>query len=355
MIITTFAGTGTAGTNGDHGAATSAQLNNPEGVAVDIRGNVYIADDGNHKVRLVNSAGIITTYAGTGGYGYSGDGGKATSAYFNSLTGVAVDLSGNMYIADQPNNNIRLVTSSGIITTFAGTGTAGRSGDGGKASSAQLQFPNGVAVDISGNVYIADYGNYKVRLVNSAGIITTYAGTGGYAYSGDGGAATSAQLNGPNGVAVNSVGTIYIADSNNYVIRMVNSAGIITTFAGTGRVAGSAGDGGVPTSCLLGYPSAVAVDTSNRVYVIDDNKIRVISMTYACPAGNYMSSTSSGTCALCPTGSYQAASSSATSCNLCSASTYMSSTGATSCMACPAGTMSFVLGATSAASCATVR
>ena len=220
-IITTIAGTGSTGSSGDRGAASSALLNNPVGVSVDISGNVYIADSLNHKIRMVTSAGIITTFAGTGIQGSNGDGGAATSAQLNYPVWVTVGISGNVYIADYFNNKIRMVTSTGIITTIAGTGVEGSSGDGGAATSAQLYYPRGVSVDISGNVYIADFGNHKIRMVTSTGIITTIAGTGVGGSSGDGGAATSAQLYYPEGVSVDISGNVYIADTYNSKIRVV--------------------------------------------------------------------------------------------------------------------------------------
>ena len=276
--ITTFAGTGVQGNSGDGGAATSAQLYNPIAVSVDIYGNVYIADYGNHKIRMVSSTGIITTIAGTGTVGNSGDGGAATSAQLYYPTGVSVDISGNVYIADQYNHKIRKVTSAGIITTLAGTGTAGYNGDGNAATSAQLNYPMAVSVDVSGNVYIAEGGNNKIRMVTSSGIITTIAGTGTIGSSGDGGAATSAQLNGPAGVSVDISGNVYIADGNNNKIRKVTSAGIITTLAGTGT-AGYNGDGNAATSAQLNYPMAVSVDVSGNVYIAEggNNKIRMVT------------------------------------------------------------------------------
>ena len=379
MVITTVAGTGTQGSVGDNGAATSAQFFNPNGVAADSSGNLFIADAGNHKVRKVANNGIITTFAGTGAPGCTGDDGLAISALLNVPQGVAVDVSGNLFIADSGNHKIRMVSSSGTITTFAGTGASGYSGDGGAATSATfgsisaiavnslgtvfifdvmfLAFrkvisdgtitriatsltvsARGITADSNGNVYLTAQTDNKIRMISSAGIITTFAGTG------------AATLPSPNGVAVNSVGTLFIADSNNYVIRM-DSDGIITTFAGTG-VSGSTGDGGAPTSCKFISPTAVAVDSSNRVYVVDTNKVRMIGSIHACTAGNYVSSTSSGTCASCPTGSYSASTSAATSCNLCLANTYMTSTGATVCTACPTGsTTNSVVGGTSVASC----
>ena len=272
-ILSTFAGTGIIGSNGNGGPATSAQLYHPAGVAVDSsNGNVFIADYDNSKIRMVNSAGIITTFAGTGIIGSGGDGGPATSAQLNYPTGVAVDSnSGNIFIAEQYNTKIRMVNSAGILTTFAGTGIFGSGGDGGPATSAQLNSPNGVAVDSSsGNIFIADFYNHKIRMVNSAGILTTFAGDGSIGSSGDGGPATSAQLNTPSGVAVDiRDGSIFISDMYNYKIRMVNSAGILTTFAGTGIV-GISGDGGPATSAQLYHPYGVAVDSSSgNVFITD--------------------------------------------------------------------------------------
>jgi sugar lactone lactonase YvrE len=190
-------------------------------VAVDSLGNIYIADMYNHRIRKVSTSGIITTVAGNGTYGYSGNGGAATSAELYDPSSVAVDSSGNIFIADSNNHSIRKVSTSGIITTVAGNGTYGYSGDSGAATSAELYDPSGVAVDSSGNIYIADVSNQRVRKVDTSGIITTVAGNGTYGYSGDSGAATSAELNGPYGVAVDSSGNIFIADLNNNRIRKV--------------------------------------------------------------------------------------------------------------------------------------
>jgi trimeric autotransporter adhesin len=281
-IITTVAGDVTYGYSGDGGLATSAALYYPSGVAVDASGNMYIADTDNKRIRLVTkSTGIITTVAGNGTRGYSGDGGLATSATLDDPSGVAVDASGNMYIADTDNKRIRLVTkSTGIITTVAGNGTRGYGGDGGLATSVALRRPSGVAVDASGNIYIADDENLRIRLVTkSTGIITTVAGTGSYGYSGDGGLATSATFISPNGVAVDASGNIYIADTYNYRIRLVTkSTGIITTVAGNGT-RGYSGDGGLATSAALGYPSGVAVDASGNIYIADYSNSRIRLVT----------------------------------------------------------------------------
>ena len=256
----------------------SAGLDHPHAVSVDISGNVYIADTWNNKVRMVTKTGIFTTFAGTGTWGSSGDGGAATSAQLADPTGVAVDISGNVYIADHGNQKIRMVSSNGIVTTIAGSGAWGSYGDNGAATSAQLYYPYGVSVDISGNVYIADSFNNKIRMVTSTGIITTIAGTGTQGSYGDNGAATSAQLYQPYGISVDISGNVYIADyAQRSRIRMVTKAGIITTYAGTGTP-GDGGDGGPATSAQVYGPEGVAVDISGNVYIADtfNNKIRKV-------------------------------------------------------------------------------
>ena len=334
-IITTFAGTGTKGSGGDGGAATSAQLSQPYGVATDISGNVYIADQGNSKVRKVDSTGIITTFAGSGTPGSNGDGGAATSAALGGPCGVAADISGNVYISELVNNKIRSVNSKGIITTFAGSGISGDGGDGGAATKASLYAPFGVATDRSGNLYIAQPNYYrKIRMVTSAGIMTTFAGTGEFGSTGDGGAATNAQLKFPYGVAVDISGNVYITDAYNQNVRKVTSSGIITTFAGTGAY-GSSGDGGAATSAQLGTPNGVAVDISGNVYIADmDNyEIRVVTGKAVCPAGSYMSGS---TCMFCATGTYNPTfgATTASSCVTCPDS-LVSQIGATQCTTVP--------------------
>jgi sugar lactone lactonase YvrE len=269
--ITTIAGTGTAGFSGDGGPATLARLFFPDGVATDGQGNVYIADTHNGRVRKV-SAETITTIAGTGEEGFSGDGGPAISARLFWPEAVAVDGQGNVYIADRNNHRVRGVSPGGTITTIAGTGAQGFSGDGGPATSAQLSYPSGIAVDGEGNVYIADRDNSRVRKV-SAGTIATFAGTGAEDFFGDGGPATSARLDSPGGVAVDGQGDVYIADTGNRRVRKV-SGGTITTFAGTG-VLGSSGDGGPATSARLALPVGVAADAQGSVYIADTSKSRV--------------------------------------------------------------------------------
>jgi hypothetical protein len=273
-VITTVAGTGTRAFSGDGGPATSAELSDPLNLAVDGSGNLYIADSGNHRVRRVDSSGTITTVAGTGTPGFSGDGGPATSAELAYPYGVAVDGSGNLYIADNGNQRVRKVNSSGMITTVAGTGTGGFSGDGGPATSAMLNGADDVAVDDSSNLYIVDNGNQRVRKVDGSGTITTVAGTGSSGFSGDGGPATSAELANPGNVAVDGSGNLYIGDTSNHRVRKVNSSGTITTVAGTGT-AGFSGDGGPATSAQLAYPQEMAVDGSGNLYIADRENQRV--------------------------------------------------------------------------------
>ena len=220
-IITTVAGNGTFGYSGDGGAATNAGLYNPWAVQVDNSGNLFIADDSNKRIRKVGTNGIITTVAGNGTYGYSGDGGAATNAGLDNPYGVAVDASDNLFIADTENQRIRKVGTNGIITTVAGNGTAGYFGDGGAATNAELSYPWAVQVDNSGNLFIADEGNQRIRKVGTNGIITTVAGNGTASYSGDGGSATNAGLDGPYGVAVDASDNLLIADTRNGRVRKV--------------------------------------------------------------------------------------------------------------------------------------
>ena len=296
-IITTVAGDGAEGYSGDGGPATNAELYNPVGVAVDGAGNLYIADSYNYRIREVNVAtGIITTVAG-GGSGcpgqtdLEGDGCSAISAYINEPHAVAVDSAGDLYIADLLDSRIREVSAStGIITTVAGIAGTGYSGDGGQATSAALHYPSDVALDSAGNLYIADAANNRIRMVNaSTGIITTVAGSGPTGVgvgglSGDGGLATSAELFYPTGVALDSAGDLYIADSTNQRIRAVSAlTGIITTVAGTGTgngTGGYSGDGGPATSAKLADPTAVALDSTGGLYIADtvNNRIRKVGL-----------------------------------------------------------------------------
>ncbi len=272
--ISTVAGDGTEGFSGDGGPATAAQLHTPSGVAADSAGSIYIADTGNVRIRKVTPAGVISTVAGNGAFGFSGDGGPAIAAQLAHPYGVAADSSGNIYIADHSNNRIRKVTAAGVISTVAGKGTTGFSGDGGPATAAQLARPYGVAVDSTGNLYIADYWNLRIRKVTTAGIISTLAGSGGDGFSGDGGLATAAYMTGPTGVAADFAGNIYIADYWNGRIRKVTAGGIIDTAAGDGTD-GFSGDGGPATAAQLSSPWGVATDSAGNLYIADTNNNRV--------------------------------------------------------------------------------
>ncbi len=278
QIISTVAGNGVIGFSGDGGQATSAKLNKPTAVAFDASGNMYIADWGGNVIRKISTTGIITTVAGTG-YGvdsincstcYSGDGGLATNAKLSLPNGMAFDASGNLYFADEGNNRVRMINTAGIITTVVGTGGSSFYGDGGFATAAQISSPGDVKFDGLGNMYIADAVNQRIRKVNTSGIISTIAGSGfGGGYAGNGGQATSANLNSPNSIAFDAAGNIYITDYFNYVIRKVNiSTGIITTIAGNGTQ-GYSGDNVPATSAQFVLPQKISFDAAGNLYVAD--------------------------------------------------------------------------------------
>ena len=314
-IAGVFAGTGVAGFSGDGGPATAAELDDPTGLAVASNGDVYIADAGNNRVRMVNPSGIITTIAGTGVAGFSGDGGPATAAELDYPNALAISATGALLISDGGNRRVREVSASGIITTVAGNGTLGLSGDGGPAAEAGLSeplgvavgpggvyvadawndavrrilpsgvietvataadglsFPVAVAVDAAGDIFVADWSNRVVEITPS-GTATTFAGTGVAGFSGDGGPATAAELDHPSGLAVASNGDVYIADAGNNRVRMVNPSGIITTVAGTG-VAGFSGDGGPATAAELDYPNGLALGPDGGLFIADRNNQRI--------------------------------------------------------------------------------
>jgi sugar lactone lactonase YvrE len=274
QIITTIAGTGTQGYSGDGGQATNAEFYRPAGICFDAVGNYYIADEENSVIRKILSTGIISTIAGNGTEGYSGDGGQATNAGIYNPSDVAIGAFGNLYITDYYNARIRVVNTNGIISTIAGTGTVGYSGDGGEATSAELREPVALTFDGIGNLYIADAGNNRIRMVNTLGIINTIAGTGTAGYSGDGGQATTAELNDPAGIVFDTEGNLYIADAGNNRIRIVNTAGIISTIAGNGT-ADYSGDGGQATTAELNYPFEVTFDGAGNLYIVDSHNMRI--------------------------------------------------------------------------------
>jgi sugar lactone lactonase YvrE len=276
-IITTFAGNGVQAFSGDNGQATAAELYTPARVMPDGSGNVYIVDEDNMRVRKVNSSGVIKTVAGNGTGGFSGDGGQATAAEILRPYGMGLDASGNLYIADTQNGCVRKVNSSGVISTIAGNATTGFSGDNGPATAAELNNPSAIAFDPAGNMYIADAGNNRIRMVNTAGIITTVAGNGTGAFSGDGGQATVAEIKTPRDVAYVS-GNLYIADEGNNRIRAVSSSGIISTIVGNGT-AGYTGDNGAATAAELNGPTGIAFDATGNLYIGDffNNRIRKVT------------------------------------------------------------------------------
>jgi uncharacterized protein (TIGR03437 family) len=248
--------------------ATSAPLRGPIAVAADTAGNLYIADEFDNRIRKVDATGIISTYAGTGRPGYGGDRGAATAAQLFFPISIALDAKGNLYVADQGNAVIRRISSDGIINTVAGTGRAGYGGDNGRATAAQID-PSAVAVDSQGNYYIADGSNYRIRKVDANGIITTIAGTGASGSSGDNGPATAAQIDFVTDLVVDSSGNIYLADYYNYEVRRIDTKGMITTVAG-GVQFGSVGDGVLATTAVM-IPAALALDGSGNLYISDDN------------------------------------------------------------------------------------
>jgi sugar lactone lactonase YvrE len=278
-IISTVAGGAYQGYSGDGGPATSAELYHPEDVAVDTSGNLFIADTTNERVRKVTPAGVISTVAGNGSGGFGGDGGPATLASLNWPAGVAVDAAGNLFIADCSNNRVRKVTAStGVISTVAGNGIGGFYGDGGPATSAWLNEPTGVAVDTSGNLFIADADNNRVRKVTPAGVISTVAGNGSGGFGGDGGPATSAEIYAVQDIVVDTAGNLFIADWGNNRIRKVTPSGVISTVAGNG-IQGYTGDGGPATSAELTDPISIEVDAAGNLFVVDTDNARIRKVT----------------------------------------------------------------------------
>ncbi len=270
-----IAGTGINGYNGNNLPALSTELNNPTGIAFDKKGVIYFSDANNELVRKIDASGNIVTVAGvTGVGGYNGDGIAATSSELSSPTAIAFDTAGNLYIADQGNERIRKVDTFGIITTVAGTGVAGYNGDGILAVSAEIYSPSGIAFDSAGNMYITDQNEPRVRKVNTNGYISTVIGNGTQGYTGDNGIDTSAQMDAPYGICFDNIGNMYVTDIGNGTVRKVSTAGIITTVAGTG-VSGYNGAGIPATTAELLVPEGVVLDDAGNLYIADGANNRI--------------------------------------------------------------------------------
>jgi len=277
-IITTFAGNGTGGYAGDNGLAINAQISGAHDVVFDAEGNLLIADFQNSRIRKVDTSGVITTVAGNGLSGASGDSGLAVLASIGHPDGIVFDAAGNLYIAQGNDHCLRKIDTAGVITTIAGiTGNAGYNGDGIPAVTALLSFPVDVAVDSADNIFIAEYGGARIRKIDNSGIITTVAGTGSPGYNGDSIPAVTAMISSPTGIDFSPQGNLFITDGNNNRVRKIDSAGIITTVAGIGT-AGFSGDNGLATLAELNYPFRLAFNSSGNLFIADDfnNRVRMI-------------------------------------------------------------------------------
>jgi sugar lactone lactonase YvrE len=278
-IITTVAGTGVGGYNGEGGLADTSKLNGPSSIVLDSAGNLYIADAMNNRIRKVDiTTGIISTVAGDGTQGFSGDNYLASQAQLNGPDDVCFDKLGNLYISDAGNHRIRKVNQLGIITTYAGNGNSGNGGDGGPALMAELSAPRGIAVGSDKNLYIADWSGNRVRKVDTNGVISTIAGNGAYIYNGDNIAATAANMS-PVRVAFDNMSNLFITDFYNNRIREVDANGIIYTIAGNGVQAFS-GDGGPANSASLNGPSGITFDSCGNLYITEVNQGRIRKVTF---------------------------------------------------------------------------
>ena len=286
--IYTHAGTGISGYSGDGGPATNAQFKTPASLTFDNFGNMYIADANDHRIRKIDTTGMITTIAGTGVFGYSGDGGPATNAQINNpIQLLWENRTGYLLISDQSNHVVRKIDRDGVITTIAGTGFLGYSGDAGPATNATLNKPVGLAFDTIGNLYIGEFFNHTIRKIDTNGIITTFAGTGISGFSGDGGPASVALVNRPCYIAIDDIGNLYFSDQTNARIRKITPSGIISTIAGTG-VRGFSGDGGAATSAMIHSTAGIYIanNCSSNILIADqsNHRVRVITNNYNPPA-----------------------------------------------------------------------
>ncbi len=283
-VITTIAGTGTSGFSGDGGPATAAKLNQPCGIAIDASGNILFADNANNRIRKITvTTGIISTIIGNSTGGFGGDGGLASAATLYMPGGIYFDKFWNLYIADDANFRLRKVNTSGIITTIAGNGLSGWSGDGGSATNAKCAPYAGICTDAAGNIFMAEYTNGTIRKINTSGIISTIAGSiSSYTYNGDEIPASNARLV-PLFVIVDGNGILYVSDYNNNRVRMIDSKSIIHTIAGNGT-AGFGGDGGKATDAQINWPAGIIFDSCNNLYVsqIVNPRIRKVALNPLC-------------------------------------------------------------------------
>jgi sugar lactone lactonase YvrE len=273
-FLVPLAGTGKQGFSGEDAPARQALLNHPYSVAIGADGCAFVADSDNHRIRKIDRKGRITTFAGTGTPGFSGDGGPAAQAALNFPLGLATDTVGNLFVADTRNRRIRRIDRRGIITTIAGNGQSGYPKEGALALQSPLDRPEAIAIDPEDHFYLADGPHNCIRKVNDTGHLITIAGTGDAGYSGDGKLAVDAQFRGPKGLAFDSHGNLFVADTYNHAVRKITPSGYIQTIAGTGRE-GFAGDGGPAGEAQLDYPTSLAVDAAGNLFIADMRNRRI--------------------------------------------------------------------------------